>query len=90
MRIIAASLEERLRKQHFGQFTLSSPRGCWISIPIFDDTACEFASVSGHGGVEEMQVAARCFLRLQQNPSVEERLWLNAMPAIESPGWVHS
>ena len=30
-----------------GQFTLMVPRGCWISMHIFDDAACELAPANG-------------------------------------------
>jgi len=55
-----------------GQFILTSPRECWISIPIFDDTACEFASVNGHGERNKCRLQRGAFLRLQPNPFVEE------------------
>ena len=76
-----------------GQFTLMVPRGGWISTQIFDDVACEFAPASGMGNGINAGCSAVLFCactRIHLWTRFALRLWLNAMLAIEAPGWTHS
>ena len=76
-----------------GQFTLTVPRGCWISTQIFDDVACEFAPASGMGNGINAGCSAELFCactRIHLWTRFALRLWLRAMLAMETPGWTHS
>src|SRR5471032_3271704 len=76
-----------------GQFTLTVPRGCWISTQIFGDADCEFAPASCMGnGMKAGCSAVFCCVcnRIHLWTRFALRLWLSAMLAIEAPGWAHS
>ncbi len=76
-----------------GQFTLTVPRGCWISTQIFDDAACEFTPASCMGNGINAGCGAVFFFactRIHLWTRFALMLWLSAMLAIEAPGWAHS
>ncbi len=76
-----------------GQFTLTVPRGCWISTQIFDDAACELAPVNCMGNGINAGCSAVYFCacaRIHLWTRLALRLCLSAMLAIEAPGWAHS
>nr|QOJ68823.1 putative accesory protein [Pseudomonas aeruginosa] len=76
-----------------GQFTLTVPRGCWISTLIVDDADCDSVLASGMGSETKAGCSAMLFCvcsRIHLWTRFALRLWLSATLAIEAPGWAHS
>jgi hypothetical protein len=76
-----------------GQFTLTVPRGCWISMQILDEAACECPPASGKGtgmkaGCSAMVLFVSTLIHLWTRFAL--RLCFCATLAIDAPGWAHS